>query len=457
MPDAIIRVAAPEIGVTVQEITVDVGGARGASDYELWLAAGNSGTITEFINRARTADLLLTLGQSLAGYHDHKQTTVAPEGMLQFIGGDHIERFPDFIDPTANRDYVQNPANYASLVPWTPSTIDKEITHAGIALRRLEQEDVAACLPFAAGYSGQSARLLRQGGNLFKEFERAACYGVDHLERHGYAVNIIGIYNQGQADADTKNDELGAGNTPTTSAQYKLILQKHRDAFWRVARMATGRPISPTLWIAPFQSGGGDAGTPLYAAVNIRAIQEGQRLAVRDHVGLAFLPPWSQFANSFQADLVHPYGEAQRLWGEAAGLYIGSGLSPPQMTAATIVNGTTLDVTFDQAVEISATLVEATGYSNDAKGFQAMTSGAAYVDVTAAAAHPSDDHKIRLTVATATLAGGQILNGQQWFAGGVATTYFPRTHVIGTTDIGVSLVGNVTFENFSLPMAKVIA
>jgi hypothetical protein len=395
------------------------------------------------------AVLLVTYGQSLREWQAHQVTTAAIPNLYQFQGGVAISQFAGFSDPTSNRDVTQPFSNYASIVPFAPRD-GLEIMAAGIGAQILQEPYTRACLIFSPGYSGQSARMLRQGLNLFRDLENGLCEGVRRLEELGYVVDIRFVWNQGHANADAINDGLGGGETPTSVAQYVTILTKMRDAFWRAARTATGLLVSPTIWVVPLQTG-----NTLYPAANVRDIQEAQRQAVATLPGFSFTPPYSQFANDFQTDLVHPYGEAIRPHGEAVGIAMRGEVSPPLMTAATIVNSTTVDVTFNQDVALSATLIEATGYANDAMGFQALTSGGAYVNVTAAT-HPTAPNKIRLTVATGTLAGGKILNGQQWNATGPAATYMPRTHTVGTTPIGTALDGTI-LENFSIPQAIVLS
>jgi hypothetical protein len=393
----------------------------------------------------RRAVIVLSYGQSLTGDLSPAVSTSEIANTYTFIGGYNKENFPDWSNSAG--ELTQNTANLSDVVAYAPGATNENL-FSGLATKLVQSEDVDALFVFRATLGGQSLKQLRSGTNNFRDFANGACAAVYHMERLGYAVDPATVFIQGQADADLLDDGGGA-TTVSTTAEWKSGMTKLHASFAEAWRVATGRPISPPTYLVPMLSGSGGG---QYTSAGIQNVVEAQRQAVRDVAGVRWGPGYSQFANLFNTDHVHPLGQAVRYHAEALGLVmLMDSFSPPQMTAISAIDGTHTDVTFDQDVVIDGTLSEASGYADAKYGFQ-LTIGATYYAVSAVA--QTSARVFRLTHANCSTSGRAVLNGLMFYASsGPAATYMPRTHVRSTVSIGTAVDGTILY-NFSIAQVQ---
>jgi hypothetical protein len=389
-------------------------------------------------------DLFLTIGQSLT-LAGAPQVTLAgrvPSTLLMFNGGS--EAYLANAPAPLNYDYGIPSANFSAMVPFL-APANAEGHGPGIGYQSAKA-GVARSFFFAAGHGGYSLSLLSKGA--MSTLTNALRCAVRNARALGYAPNLYIIIDHGQADADALDDGGNGGYPPTTQAQYANACGKIVARLRKAAAQALGiAGYTAPVWVVPMIT------QNLVATLNARRdIIQAQAGMPTTSPGVRLLPPRSQFANLFETDLVHLWGQGQRNYAELIGAYVRSGLTPPRMIAKAVVGGT-VEVTFDQPIAMSATLADMAVPGNSKGGFTVIDNAAAEVAVTGVAVAGS---KATLTVASvANLNGGwKVRNGLQLTGvigvNGVPASYMPRTMIVGTVNVGVTEAG-IALENFSIP------
>jgi hypothetical protein len=350
--------------------------------------------------------------------------------------------------PLSSSSRPISPANFASFSPLVQPS-GKENLFPGLGYQ-VAQTGADKILVFAPGEGGTSIGQHLAGGGAeggatgpyFANLQAFLRHAVAWAREQGLVPIIIPILNQGHSDADQLNDG-GLATTETTQAEYLAALTKYKRDINMACSMAMGTIWNETLWITPLLTG---AGTISYTLAGRKQVVAAQLQASQGSVpGVRLLPPFSQFTPLFETDLIHPGGQAFRYYGEVAGLAIfNPAITVPYITAVSVLNGTQVKVTFDQAIAIDTTLIEATTAGVQA-GLEAYTAGGAQLPLTAATASGRD---VTVTMAS-TATFSKIRNGLAQETIGAATKT-PRTRIRGTSQLGTAQDGTALWS-FSTP------
>lgn len=406
---------------------------------------------------AKTCFIAAFIGQSLTIARTPQVTTAYPANLLQPVGG---SEWPTFTNPAplsvSSRAAV--PAHFASFVPYAPviSADSAPSLGEGLApgfaaqfLRAMPGQTVIAC---ATGLGGTALSLHVAGGGAqggqsgpfmanLQMYLRAA---VKWARAQGLSPRIIPIYIQGHADADLLNDG-GTATVETTTAQYVAGLTKLARDIRAAAQNALGYPFTDPIWLQPLLTG---QGSSQYTLAGRRQVANAQVQACSGSVpGMMMVPPISQLAPWIATDLVHPLGQGFRYNGEllaaaVLGWYAGVPQHPPYIVAKQVVSSTQVTVTFDQPVQISGLVTEAST-SGVMAGLELYNGSGTQI--------PLLGVNVSGAVATLTVANtsgaATVRNGLAQENTG-ANTKFPRTRIAGLVNLGTTIDG-MALGNFS--------
>jgi hypothetical protein len=386
-------------------------------------------------------DLDVIIGQSLSVARGPQITTAAQivPNAYMFNGGLEAFTFNQPTNPNQTTE-PQHPDNYASMVPMAPIS-GVESLGPGMAY----QSSLVGhpCFFFSAGMGSQSARQLRKGNIYFTNFAYGLYRACALIRAAGYEPNLHLFFSQGHANANQTTDGNNTGETETTTADYLTATTGSGKLFQTMllaASYALGRVWLGPIWVDPLLTGG--ASGPAYTLTGRKNIAAAQ-LAMRSSY-VRLLPAWSQFVNYGEADLVHPGGQGFRYRAELFKAFAQKAtIRPPVMLSKAVV-GSTVELTFDQPVRVSTRIVDATGLPGK-KGFELFDSTGASVTINSVANHPTTSTKIVLTPASVSGLTGPwaVRAGLHQVTSGTASVSFPRTHIVGTTDVGTAEDGTV--------------
>jgi hypothetical protein len=350
-----------------------------------------------------TAQLFIVVGQSLTDGRAPQVTApanVVPQ-LTTFVGGSEVPLLNNPA-PTSGSQYpVSVTNNMASMVPLVPAA-GLEGLGPGIGYQAAKYS--ALVFYFAPGFGGTSLKQLHTG--MMGTFRHSVRRAVELVKAAGYTpqVNLVVIH--GHGNADNKTDGGLTTQTPTSTADY-IAAMKKMVASWRAA-IATALDVSTwagPVWVTPLMTGAltGTADTPAARTEIVNAQSQFPTVIP----GVKLLPPHSQFANIFANDLIHPVGQGYRYYGELIGLYPTTSLQPPKMISKSVV-GSTVVVTFDQPIRLSATLVDMNTPGNSKNGFLVIdnTATTATGSVTLAANPAANDTVTINGKAVTFVAGG---------------------------------------------------
>jgi len=390
------------------------------------------------------ADLYVPLTQSLGIAHAPQVTapgTVVPT-LYTFNGGSEAPSVTSPVPINAANLPIEA-SNMASLVPYQPMA-GVEGWGPGLGYQSAKA-GVPASFVFMPGNGSMSIQLLHVAH--ITNLKHALYRAVKLLRAMGFEPTIHLIFNQGHADSDAVGDGNQTGVTPTSQSLYTLGMRKLFATMRVAATWALGYQFSGPIWVTPMLTGNGFA---TYASR--RDIVMAQILAPTTIAGVRLLPTYSQFANQFNTDLIHPLGGTFRYYAELVDLYMRSVLTPPRIVSKA-VSGSTVVVGFDQAIKYGS-VPDLTTPGNSKDGFSVIDNTGAEVAVSATAI--TGPKQVTLTVSTtANLSGSWFVHNGLQQAGTIGaladpTTVMPRTRIVGTSDVGTAQDGTV-LQNSSLP------
>lgn len=392
------------------------------------------------------------IGQSLTLGRAPQVTApgAVPDNLYMPLGGPEWPSVnaPAPLDPSG-RPVV--PANFASFVPYVPLA-GVEGLAPGMAYQ-LREAGWQTVVTFSTGSGGTSIGSHLAGGTnggaggpYLANLHAFLYHAVKWARARGLEPVIKPVLIQGHADADLFNDG-GTAGIETTQAQYVAALVKFKRDLNIACSLALGEPWNGVLHMTPLLSGHGTlltlTGRKAVVAAQLQAASAIGGSAVG---GIRLLPPHSQFAPLFEADLIHPGGQAYRYYGEVIGAALAQGdRTVPWMTGKTTISATQVRLTFSEAIEVSALVAEAST-AGVKGGFEAYTAGGVQIPLTAVA---QEGTKTLLVTMGSTATLDKIRSGLTQETVGTADK-MPRTRAASPVPLATAQDGTA-LGVFSIP------
>lgn len=308
--------------------------------------------------------LLLVAGQSNATRRASQVTTSYRPWFYTFSG---LNEPVDRTDGQAVTQWLPG-SIFASLAAFSEFGVNSESLAPGYAA----VDTHGQILTHTAAIGARHYRELMRGLGPWDSLLQAIMHGQALLEARGVtSLDIVMLWDHGEADADTIAPGGGAEGTTITQGQYLDVLEDLVLQYTYCLKLCTLDPDAvPVIWAA----------MPVLCPTDgYRNVMNAHLEAAQTITGYNLIGP--KYAYAHETDGTHITGAGKRLFAEYAAHRVAGGGLPVHITSASRSGAViTLDyhtLTGDLVIDTTAVPQTSTAYTDSLSGFECLVSGSA--------------------------------------------------------------------------------